>query len=64
MLESLRFKSTTQSKGLEQAITFLLKNKLKKSEWISTIYTRKNGMNKNDWESVPLVDLTWIPEGG
>ncbi|WP_232790023.1 hypothetical protein [Bacillus sp. SN10] len=20
-------------------------------------------MNKNDWESVPLVDLTWIPEG-
>lgn len=30
MLESLRFKSTTQSKGLEQAITFLLKNKLKK----------------------------------
>ncbi|MGG0446814.1 Tn3 family transposase [Bacillus mycoides] len=63
MLESLQFKSTTQNKGLEQAISFVLKNKQKKSEWISTIYTRKNGENKNEWETVPLVDLTWIPEG-
>ncbi|WP_257475465.1 DUF4158 domain-containing protein [Bacillus sp. FDAARGOS_1420] len=63
MLESLQFKSTTQNKGLEQAISFVLKNKQKKSEWISTIYTRKNVGNKNEWETVPLVDLTWIPEG-
>ncbi|HHL0974690.1 TPA: DUF4158 domain-containing protein, partial [Bacillus cereus] len=63
MLESLQFKSTTQNKGLEQAISFVLKNKQKKSEWISTIYTRKNGENKHEWETVPLVDLTWIPEG-
>jgi len=63
MLESLQFKSTTQNKGVEQAISFILKNKQKKSEWISTISTRKNGGNKNEWETVPLVDLTWIPEG-
>ena len=34
ILETLEFKSTNQNKGLEQSILFLVKNKMKKSEWI------------------------------
>ncbi|MEK4282532.1 MULTISPECIES: Tn3 family transposase [unclassified Cytobacillus] len=63
MLESLELKSTTQNKGLEQAISFLLENKNKKSEWIPITQLNKKGDNKDDWESIPLVDLSWVPEG-
>nr|WP_240792585.1 hypothetical protein [Bacillus thuringiensis] len=61
MLESLQFKSTTQNKGLEQAISFVLKNKQKKSEWISTIYTRKNGGNKNERRGKDYIScFNWL----
>ncbi|MXQ52528.1 Tn3 family transposase [Shimazuella alba] len=63
MLESLDLKSTNQNKGLEQAISFLLENKNKKAEWIPITRLDKKGKNKEDWEWVPLVDLSWIPEG-
>ncbi|MCS0824829.1 Tn3 family transposase [Cytobacillus firmus] len=63
MLESLELKSTTQNKGLEQAISFLLENKNKKSEWIPITLLNKEGDNQDDWEWIPLVDLSWVPEG-
>lgn len=63
MLESLELKSTTQNKGLEQAISFLLENKNKKSEWIPITLLNKKGDNQDDWEWIPLVDLSWVPEG-
>lgn len=63
MLESLKLKSTTQNKGLEQAITFLLENKNKKSEWIPITRLNKKGDSKDDWEWIPLVDLSWVPDG-
>nr|WP_304522108.1 hypothetical protein [Bacillus toyonensis] len=55
MLESLELKSTTHNKGLENSISFLLENKNRKSDWISVMHLE----NK---ESLPLVDLSWIPE--
>ncbi|MED0673703.1 Tn3 family transposase [Aneurinibacillus aneurinilyticus] len=63
MLESLELKSTTQNKGLEQAISFLLDNKNKKSEWIPITRLNKKGDSKDDGEWIPLVDLSWVPEG-
>nr|WP_237446654.1 hypothetical protein [Shimazuella alba] len=63
MLESLDLKSTNQNKGLEQAITFLLENKNKKSDWIPITYLHKKSNSVDDWEWIHLVDLSWVPDG-
>ncbi|MDZ5610811.1 DUF4158 domain-containing protein, partial [Bacillus pseudomycoides] len=59
MLESLELRSTTQNKGLENSISFLLENKNRKSDWISVIHLENKKENR---VSLPLVDLSWIPE--
>ncbi|MGH0758452.1 Tn3 family transposase [Bacillus cereus] len=59
ILETLEFKSTNQNRGLEQAVLFLVKHKMKKSEWISirdlTDFTNADG-------EMPTIDFSWIPE--
>ncbi|UOB98625.1 hypothetical protein BTI679_60250 (plasmid) [Bacillus wiedmannii] len=59
ILETLKFKSTNQNKGLEQAVLFLVKHKMKKSEWISirdlTEFTNADG-------EMPTTDFSWVPE--
>lgn len=59
ILETLKFKSTNQNRGLEQAVLFLVKHKMKKSEWISirdlTEFTNADG-------EMPTIDFSWVPE--
>lgn len=63
MIETLELKSTTQNKGLEEAISFLIENKNKKSEWIPITLVNRKGENKDEWDWIPLVDLSWVPDG-
>lgn len=59
ILETLKFKSTNQNRGLEQAVLFLVKHKMKKSGWISirdlTEFTNADG-------EMPTIDFSWVPE--
>ncbi|HFK1785828.1 TPA: Tn3 family transposase [Bacillus cereus] len=62
ILETLEFKSTNQNKGLEQSILFLVKNKMKKSEWIPIMDLTNQKNNEADSHTTSVVDLSWIPE--
>ncbi|MEK4841266.1 hypothetical protein [Bacillus sp. FSL L8-0152] len=62
ILETLELKSTNQSKELEQAILFLVKNKMKKSEWIPIINLTHQRNNESDSYVTSAIDLSWIPE--
>lgn len=53
MLESLELKSTTQNKGLEQAISFLLENKNKKSDWIPITHKIRKVITKTIGNGFP-----------
>src|SRR5699024_3733789 len=59
IFRAITFRSTTQDKTLEEAISFLLTQQRSKKEWLSVVSTTNNEEGK---KQTPILDLSWIPE--
>lgn len=62
ILHSIRLRSTSQDKLMEQAISFLQSHQNSRADWIPTFQIVKNGSRKDEPEKVPLLDLSWVPD--
>lgn len=63
VLRVIRLRSTSQDTMLEQAIDFLRSHQNTRRDWIPTYRVEKKSRRIGDWERIPLVDLSWVPEG-
>src|SRR5699024_6608924 len=59
IFRAITFRSTTQDKELEEAISFLLTQQRSKKEWLSVMPATNNGEFE---KTAPILDLSWIPE--
>jgi len=61
ILRTLTVRSTSQDRTLEHAIAFLVRHEQSKRDWLPTVQEERDGKRFLRW--VPLVDLSWVPEG-
>ena len=61
ILRLLTLPSTSQDQALEDAIQFLLQNDQRTGEWLSVAREERSSRWRS--ERVPLLSLSWIPDG-
>ena len=62
ILQVIKLLSTSEDKLMEQAIEFLQAHQHSRADWIPTVRIEKRGKLKADWTTIPLVDLSWVPD--
>jgi TnpA family transposase len=61
LLRTLTLRSTTQDRSMEAAITFLQERQERTGTWLPTVRTERTPTGEP--RQVPLLDLSWIPDG-
>lgn len=61
LLRGLAFRSTTQDTGVEAALRFLHEQEGRTGMWLHTARMQRAG--GGEARAVPLLDLSWIPDG-
>jgi hypothetical protein len=61
LLGALTLRSTTQETGVEEALRFLQEHAGRTGQWLRTARSERGPAGER--RTVPLVDLSWIPDG-
>ncbi len=61
LLRNLTLRSTTQDCSMEEAIAFLVERQGRTGAWLPTV--RKDRASTGERRDMPLLDLSWIPDG-
>src|SRR5438132_1683473 len=61
LLDALPLRTTSQDTSVEEALRFLQAHSSRTGEWLLTTRTERIGPNQT--AQIPLLDLSWVPEG-
>jgi TnpA family transposase len=61
LLDALPLRSTSQDTSVEEALHFIQTHAGRTGEWLPTTRTERRGPNEK--LQIPLLDLSWVPDG-